>query len=94
LSGPHDISKDFDEEATGLHLKEYTNTELRALFMRAGFSDCRCYATVNGGYAELPSFVLSSLEKLLILCPASVRRPMVRRGRFSRWLGVRLAARA
>ncbi|MGH8577478.1 MAG: class I SAM-dependent methyltransferase, partial [Gammaproteobacteria bacterium] len=27
LNGPHDISKYFDDEATGLHIKEYTNAE-------------------------------------------------------------------
>jgi SAM-dependent methyltransferase len=38
LSGPHDISKYFDEVATGFHLKEYTVTELYQLFLKVGFS--------------------------------------------------------
>ncbi|HEY9597222.1 MAG TPA: class I SAM-dependent methyltransferase, partial [Cyanophyceae cyanobacterium] len=38
LSGPHDISKYFDETATGFHLKEYTVTELYELFRAVGFS--------------------------------------------------------
>jgi hypothetical protein len=37
LNGPHDISKYFDDEATGLHIKEYTNAELQALFLAAEF---------------------------------------------------------
>ena len=37
LNGPHDISKYFDREATGFHLKEYTTTELYGLFRQEGF---------------------------------------------------------
>jgi SAM-dependent methyltransferase len=37
LSGPHDISKYFDEVATGFHLKEYMASELTDLFHEAGF---------------------------------------------------------
>ncbi len=44
LNGPHGISKYFDDEATGLHIKEYTNAELQALFLAAGFFDCCAYA--------------------------------------------------
>ncbi len=29
LSGPHDVSRYFDDVATGLHLREYSFTELR-----------------------------------------------------------------
>jgi SAM-dependent methyltransferase len=36
--GPSDISKHFDDVATGLHLKEYTTSELISLFRTAGFS--------------------------------------------------------
>jgi hypothetical protein len=37
MSGPHDVSRDFDQVATGFHLKEYTYSELRALFRETGF---------------------------------------------------------
>ncbi len=37
LNGPHDVSKFFDLEARGFHLKEYTITELEALFRAVGF---------------------------------------------------------
>ena len=36
LTGPHDISRDFEESATGLHLKEYSTSELDSLFRRTG----------------------------------------------------------
>jgi SAM-dependent methyltransferase len=38
LSGPHDISKYFEELATGFHLKEYTVSELYQLFHNVGFN--------------------------------------------------------
>ena len=43
LSGPHDISRHFDHEARGLHLKEYTASELMALFAQAGFARARAW---------------------------------------------------
>jgi len=41
LHGPHDISKHFDDEARGLHLKEYTFGDLAHLLSRAGFRRVR-----------------------------------------------------
>jgi cyclopropane fatty-acyl-phospholipid synthase-like methyltransferase len=38
LNGPHDISKGYDAVATGMHLKEWTYTELTPLLRAAGFS--------------------------------------------------------
>lgn len=37
LNGPHDISKGFDSIATGMHLKEWTYSELVPVIRRAGF---------------------------------------------------------
>ncbi len=37
ISGPHDISRGFSGEATGLHLKEWTHGELVELLMCRGF---------------------------------------------------------
>ena len=45
LSGPHDVSKYFDDVASGLHLKEYTYAELTDLFKRAGFQDIYAYVS-------------------------------------------------
>ena len=43
LCGPHDISKYFDEVATGFHLKEYSVSELHTLFHQAGFNHLSLY---------------------------------------------------
>jgi SAM-dependent methyltransferase len=45
VSGPHDISKFYDDVATGFHLREYTNRELGALLRRAGFSKVQTFLT-------------------------------------------------
>ena len=34
VSGPHDVSRGFDEVATGFHMHEYTGREIRPLVAR------------------------------------------------------------
>jgi len=41
LSGPHDISRGFTEEPSGLHLKEWTYGELADLLLASGFDRLR-----------------------------------------------------
>jgi hypothetical protein len=39
VTGPHDISRGFTPEATGLHLKEWSYAELDALLRDTGFTE-------------------------------------------------------
>lgn len=90
LSGPHDISRYFDEVATGFHLKEYTITELYALFDQAGFS--KVFWIKNNGkvHLEIPLnrlmlALVAIAEGLLEKFPYSLRKaiantPMLFRG--------------
>lgn len=48
LSGPHDVSRHFDDVATGFHLKEYTIGELAVLFRTVGFAQVKAFVSVNG----------------------------------------------
>jgi SAM-dependent methyltransferase len=41
VTGPHDISRGFDDTASGFHLKEYTYAELLPALRRAGFRNIR-----------------------------------------------------
>jgi SAM-dependent methyltransferase len=41
LNGPHDVSKHFDNVATGFHLKEWTYRELASHLKKAGFRKIR-----------------------------------------------------
>jgi len=72
LSGPHDVSRTFDATATGLHLKEYTVTELDALFKKVGFSKTKIYLGVSSIF--LPVFPYKIAEKLLGVLPHPVRK--------------------
>lgn len=74
LTGPHDISKYFDNTATGFHLKEYTITELRAIMRQAGFRRTVQYARVWGVYFALPAWFTRTVEGLLGILPRALCR--------------------
>jgi GT2 family glycosyltransferase/SAM-dependent methyltransferase len=69
LNGPHDISRHFDTVATGFHLREYTNSELSALFKRAGFARVEAYIGVPALYVKCPLVFLRLLEGFLSRLP-------------------------
>ena len=73
LNGPHDISKYFDKEATGFHLKEYTITELSNLFKKIGFTKIHSYVGAKGLYVKIPLPVIRIYEFILELFPYSLR---------------------
>ena len=54
LNGPHDVSKFFDLEARGFHLKEYTITELEALFREVGFRKVEARLRFGGRLRAVP----------------------------------------
>lgn len=90
LNGPHDISKYFDEVATGFHLKEYTVSELSRLFRKAGFSEVKSYVGVKGIYITLPLSFFDLYEKLLEKLPYNFRKSIVRILPFRALLGIQL----
>jgi SAM-dependent methyltransferase len=74
LAGPHDVSRYFDTVAKGFHLREYTLTELEALFRGSGFRDVRVQAGGGGHFVSLPLLPVRWLESALGALPASVCR--------------------
>jgi len=78
LTGPHDISRYFDDTATAFHLKEYTNTELRRLFLNAGFRRTVQYARLRWGYFRIPAWVTYVLERALRALSPSLRTRLCR----------------
>lgn len=76
LSGPWDISRHFDETATGLHLKEYTITELAQIFRSAGFSKVHVFLSYMGYKLSpmLPVFPITWLELGLERMPRGLRK--------------------
>lgn len=73
-TGPHDISFHFDEEATGLHLKEYTYGELADLFRAAGFSRLGLLAGGRGYYRRFSLRPALAIESALATLPRRARR--------------------
>lgn len=74
LWGPHDISRYFDEEPLGLHLREYGFDDLIGLLRGAGF---RRFAALKG-VGRTPGMVAPApylaLESVLDSLPRSLRR--------------------
>ncbi|MBC8452127.1 MAG: class I SAM-dependent methyltransferase [Rhodospirillaceae bacterium] len=66
LTGPHDISKFFDEVATGFHLKEYTLGELNALMRKSGFRRVRRAMLARGhDFGEAPIAPFITYERMI-----------------------------
>lgn len=92
LNGPHDISQLFDDAATGLHLKEYTLTELAKLLRAVGFSRVVPYVGLSHRYFRMPLSVLVVLEALIALFPARLRRRIWGRRGLKNLLWISIAA--
>ena len=74
VSGPHDVSRGFDEVATGFHLREYSAQEIRTMFLTAGFTDVDFYAGGRGRYVRIPTALALSAEVAFERLPLAVRR--------------------
>jgi ubiquinone/menaquinone biosynthesis C-methylase UbiE len=65
FTGPQDISKNFNNVATGFHLKEYTNKELYELFKSVGFSSINSFIGENGIYIKIPINFIILIENFI-----------------------------
>ena len=76
LCGPHDVSRGFDEEPTGFHLKEYDNRQLTALFLRVGFRKVRGWFSYQRFVVPwaFPMTPVRAAEWVLSLAPPPLRR--------------------
>jgi SAM-dependent methyltransferase len=78
LSGPHDISRHFDDIASGFHLREYSIGDLAALFQQAGFSRIWVDKNLKFTYLRMPPAPFHMVERLLEALPAGTRRSISR----------------
>jgi SAM-dependent methyltransferase len=92
LSGPHDISRYFDDTASGFHLREYTAGELRHLFESTGFSHLRLRVGGGAAFVPLPLGPVVILERLLAATPVRLRQRLAGAQPLRMLLGVKLAA--
>jgi SAM-dependent methyltransferase len=65
LSGPHDVSRYFDDVATGFHLKEYTLSELSGIFRSVGFRRLQVLVGARQFQVRLPTMFAIAIEFLL-----------------------------
>lgn len=72
INGPHDISRGFDTDATGMHLKEYTFTELSNMLEDIGFRSVKPIVGFKGYYMELPAVLIQWLERGLQSMPSKL----------------------
>jgi SAM-dependent methyltransferase len=78
LYGPSDISRDFDREATGLHLKEYSITDLLKLFRSVGFRRTWIERMVKGHHIPFPALPVRLMEQVFEWMPWIIRTPLAR----------------
>jgi len=91
--GPNDISKYFDDIATGFHLKEYSNKELISLLKSVGFSKIQsCLRLKKVNWVGFPIGFQIMVEYLLNSLPYPVNRKMSRMLLFRVLLGICLIA--
>ncbi len=72
-TGPHDISRWFDEHASGFHLHEYGTADLGELFYNAGFRYLRYYSGGSGRYVPVPRRILELAESICGRLPRRIR---------------------
>lgn len=65
VTGPHDISRGFDELSSCFHLKEYSSTELIGLLRSIGFKNISTYVYLKGKMVRCPSSLPIILESIL-----------------------------
>lgn len=92
LSGPHDVSRNFDDVATGLHLREYTATELGGILRDAGFSRTRIFLRIGSLVLRLPLLPYQMAETMLAALPHRIRKMLTHNKVASFLLGVKLIA--
>lgn len=93
LSGPHDISRGFDREASGLHLREYTLGEICARMKAAGFAKPHAERLLRGRVVALPPAPVVLAERCLGALPYAARSRIARRDWVDRALDIYALAR-
>jgi SAM-dependent methyltransferase len=92
LDGPHDVSRYFSAECEGFHLREYTMSELEALFRATGFRSIAFYSSIKGLWFRIPVRAMRLLEACLERTPARMRRKIAKTRPIPRLLNAALVA--
>lgn len=87
FSGPHDISKYFEDVPGGFHLKEYSTAELVRVFKEAGFRRFRAFFWSKGILLRMPAGLIVAVEALMGALPRSWNRKLASAYPWNRILG-------
>jgi SAM-dependent methyltransferase len=90
LSGPHDVSRYFEDVATGFHLKEYTVTELAQMFQATGFRKLKVLAGGGSFHVPVPGALVKTIERALTALPRRLGRMLASALPLRTVLGVKL----
>lgn len=82
LSGPHDVSKYFDDVATGFHLKEWTYRELANGLKKAGFRKLRTMILPWSAVRRFPSLRSLGTVPVSLLIPGELLAEKIKRKRW------------
>ena len=75
LTGPHDISRYFTDDAEGFHMKEYTYKEMKSVLKTGGFKKIRGFVGYSKwGYMGININLLILAEKIYGVFPKSFRK--------------------
>lgn len=91
-TGPHDISRFFDERASGFHLKEYTIGELNRLFREVGFRRVGLFVDTGSRPRTISTIPFRVMERALAPLPRGVRIRTARRVKPGALFSFRLVA--
>jgi SAM-dependent methyltransferase len=91
LTGPHDVSRYFDRQATGFHLREYTFGELVKLMRQVGFAKTSNLFRVGGRAVRMP-FLMGAAEAAMSLCPSPLRGVLADNRKVRTLLEIRMLA--
>lgn len=76
INGPHDISRFYGNNLVGFHLKEYLPSELKKLFIGAGFKRVRAYMMVKKRPIYISIRIMRLVEIVLYLFPPKTRKKL------------------
>ena len=93
LSGPHDVTGYFDQEAGGFHLQEFTNRDLSRLFYNTGFKEVNSYIGGKGFYRVFPLWIKLLVESSLGVLPRLYQCKIARTKLFRPLVNVILAGK-
>lgn len=89
--GPGDVSKYFDDVATGFHLKEWTCRQLKHAMTGSGFTKVHDIVRFKGRNRLIPVELVIPLELVIGILPAAQRRCITKHWAVSRLLDIRMA---